>query len=116
MLAHIISTMLILVWEYLRPEILRGRINDNSSQKEIKLGITEKVLEMYCIKEVQEYKVVAKHFEEYFGNLLERFSKGSANKMDFFSPRHISANYNSLNKLYEKSIMPEDLDERIFFK
>lgn len=48
--------------------------------------------------------------------MMDRFSKGSLNKMDFFSPRHISANYNSLNKLYEKKIVPEELDERIFFR
>lgn len=65
---------------------------------------------------MQEYKEIAKLFEGHFSDMMDRFSKGSAMKMDFFSPRYISANYNSLNKLYEKKMIPEDLDERIFFR
>lgn len=48
--------------------------------------------------------------------MIDRFSKGSMNKLDFFSPQYIQANYNTLSKLYEKKMVPEELDERIFFK
>jgi hypothetical protein len=55
MIAHIISFLLVLAWDYLKPEALMRtdkRLNENSSAKDIKRIIKEKVLEIFCIKDV----------------------------------------------------------------
>lgn len=55
MVAHIISSMLILAWDYIKPEALirvDKRLNEGGLTKEIKRVIKEKVLEIFCIKDL----------------------------------------------------------------
>lgn len=79
------------------------------------MSIKHTILDKFCIKNLDEYSEIASLFEVHFSDLMDRFTKGSSAKMDYFSPRNINANYTLLNKIYEKKMIPEELDERIFF-
>lgn len=110
-MAHIISTLLFLAWDYMRPEALKCSPKDKS------IAIKEKLLEMFCIKDLAEYKERAKEFEEHFGWLRDKgIIKNTPNKMDILSPEHINTNYKRLDRHYEKNLNPDDLDERVFFR
>ena len=55
MVSHIICSMLVLAWDYIKPEaLMRGdkRLTQNSSARDIKRIIKEKVLEIFCIKDI----------------------------------------------------------------
>jgi hypothetical protein len=72
---------------------------------------------MFLIKNVDTYKLIASSFEEYFEELAStNVIKMSNGKTDFLSPDHINANYKKLDYQYQKTLTPEDIDERIFFK
>lgn len=77
------------------------------------------MLEIFCIKDLNEYSKIANSFEEYFNSMLDRnMVKMNEEKWDFLSPENIQINYRKLDKYYDSSISSnlEYLDERIFFK
>lgn len=81
--------------------------------------IKEKVLEIFCIKDITEYGRIAKLFQNYLNQKIEcNFFRCTENKLDILSPSFLSYNYQKLDKYYENSLKenPEKLDERIFFK
>lgn len=57
MLAHVIAFMLIYSWEYLRPASFMDK--KFNSQKEISLFVQERVLEIFLIKNVDTYGIIA---------------------------------------------------------
>lgn len=93
------------------------RLGVESSKKEVKKIVIEKILGIFLIKNMDAYEEVASSFEEF---LNEMINKGiitmTSGKADFFSPIKIYHNYQRLDDFYKKSHNPENLDERIFFK
>lgn len=115
MLAHVIAFMLICSWDYLRPAAYVDK--KFADKKEINLFVQEKVLEMFLIKTIDTYRLIAGSFEDYFNGLAHsNILKFSAKTMDFLSPEHINLNYKKLDYSFQKALTPEDIDERIFFK
>ena len=126
LLAHVVSTCLIVSWEYVRPQaFMQGskKLKEDSNWKEVSLLIKEKVLDMLQIKNMDIYTYIATSFEENLNKLLTTsVFKGSvinkANKkmVDFLAPEIIQHNYQKLDSIYRKGLNYNDLDERIFYK
>jgi hypothetical protein len=61
MLAHVIAFMVIYSWDYVRPAAFTDK--KFSDRKEISLFIQEKILDMFLIKNVDTYRLIASSFE-----------------------------------------------------
>jgi hypothetical protein len=73
--------------------------------------IRDKVLEMFLIKSVDIYAPLASKFEDFFDELQRKGTiKSSGQANDFLSPDYLPTNYRKVDKLYEKSMGPADLD------
>jgi len=71
----------------------------------VKRVIKEKVLEIFCIKDLSEYSRIAEAFEKYFNQMIDKWSfKMSDDNFDFLSPEFITLNYKKLDKYYEKNL------------
>jgi len=122
MIAAIISSILILSWDTLKPEgLLKGEkcLNDKKINQKSSLLINERVLEIFCIKDMNEYTKIVKLYESYFNKMIDSgFLKMSEGKLDMFNPLHLTSNYQKLDKYYESKLKQNDekLDERVFFK
>jgi hypothetical protein len=105
MLAHVIAFMLIYSWDYVRPAAFTDK--KFTDRKEISLFIQEKILEMFLIKNVDTYRLIASSFEEYFEGLINtNIIKMSNGKVDFLSPDNINPNYKKLDYSYQKALTP----------
>lgn len=107
--------MLIYSWDYVRPAFCADK--KMTDRREISLFVQEKVLEMFLIKNVDTYRLIAASFEDYFEALVSASTIRMTNrKTDFLSPEFINANYKKLDYQYQKNLSHDDIDERIFFK
>lgn len=73
--------------------------------REVSMLIKEKVLEIFCIKDITEYGRIAKLFQNYLNQKIEcNFFRCTENKLDILSPSFLSYNYQKLDKYYENSL------------
>lgn len=112
--------MVTLAWDYLRSEtilrVLRERRISESDGKGINKIIKEKIMEIFCLRDVDEFKKFGKLFDEFFYNNMDNMVAKMKSEKDLLSPAHIQDNYRKLDRIYMKSIDPHELDERIFVK
>ena len=67
-------------------------------------------MEIFCLKDVSEFKKFGQSFEEYFYNNMEMIVAKMKTEKDLLSPANIQENYRKLDRIYMKSIDPHELD------
>lgn len=84
---------------------------------DIKKNIKSKVLKIFIVKDITQYRKIATAFENYLNNMREnKMLKMNDEKWDFLSPENIDTNYKRLDKYFGQNQNIEDIDERIFLK
>lgn len=92
-------------------------VEKNQDKKVLICKITEKLLELFLIEDYETYRNVVSSFDDYFDQLVQNnIIKHTQDRNDFFSPELINLNYKRLDAVYQKKLLPDDLDERFFLK
>jgi hypothetical protein len=119
MLASSLAFMLIFAWDYLIPTVFLKEdknINEQSSGDKVTKMLFEKVQAMFHIKQ-ECFAPIFEDLKNFFEHdLLEKKIIKSIQGEDFFSPECLSNNYLRLDKLYQKSMGPNDFDEQTFLR
>lgn len=67
-------------------------------------------MEIFCLRDVDEFKKFGKLFDEFFYNNMDNMVAKMKSEKDLLSPVHIQDNYRKLDRIYMKSIDPHELD------